>query len=286
MRKLPFAHFNNPAYTVAFDQQKNVVFRATTLGLKVLWDGHSYVEVTLTRKHQGKVCGLCGNYNHLKDDDTVPQFGSEPAEEINDFAQSWRWGSADKCEAESDRAYHEQSRLSRRDRKLSQLKLLRILGPVTGLRPTPPGGNMLNAHALLRVFRGSGRDGLPLTLASDADSEQSLFPHWSSQKLSLFRYDVDGGRRLGDSMEVAQNGRASGEKEVKQGKKRRRKQPKKRRSLKKLCGGSAKWRTRQDAIKQCQLLKSDVFRACRGVVKVGHYFRFVAHLCRVFQCAE
>uniref|UniRef100_A0A914UNG7 BMP binding endothelial regulator n=1 Tax=Plectus sambesii TaxID=2011161 RepID=A0A914UNG7_9BILA len=270
---LPYMHRDDPVYTVSLDAQKNVVVRVASIGLKVLWDGHSYVEVTLSNKHQGKVCGLCGNYNRVKDDDTVPQFGSEPADNIVDFAQSWLWGSPDKCEAESDRLYHERSRLSRRHRKMSQLELMRLFGPGSSLRgATAP--NMLNKQALLRVFRGSGRDVLPLKVASDTDSETNLFSQWSSQQLSLFRYDIQAGRRLGDSAPVVQNSRATDEGGKKRAKKRRRKQPKKRRSLKKLCGGSAKWRTRRGVIKQCQLLKSDLFRPCRGIVKVGHYFRW------------
>ncbi len=82
---------DNPAYTAVLDEHKNVVVTVSTLGLRVLWDGHSYVEVTLGRQHQNHVCGLCGNYNGVSNDELLPQFGSELTDDIDEFAQSWKW---------------------------------------------------------------------------------------------------------------------------------------------------------------------------------------------------
>lgn len=38
-------------------------------GLRLLWDGLSYIEVELDPVWHNKTCGLCGNYNGIVGDD-------------------------------------------------------------------------------------------------------------------------------------------------------------------------------------------------------------------------
>ncbi|XP_074049842.1 kielin/chordin-like protein isoform X1 [Macrotis lagotis] len=59
------------------------------LGLKVLWNGQSQVEVTLPGSYRGRTCGLCGNFNGFPQDELQGPSGlllpSEAA-----FGNSWQ----------------------------------------------------------------------------------------------------------------------------------------------------------------------------------------------------
>ncbi|XP_056655665.1 kielin/chordin-like protein isoform X2 [Monodelphis domestica] len=59
------------------------------LGLKVLWNGQSQVEVTLPGSYRGRTCGLCGNFNGFTQDELQGPSGlllpSEAA-----FGNSWQ----------------------------------------------------------------------------------------------------------------------------------------------------------------------------------------------------
>ena len=58
------------------------------LGVKVTWDGRYRVEVTVSRAWEGRLCGLCGNYNGDSSDDFMTpnnMLVSNP----NDFGISW-----------------------------------------------------------------------------------------------------------------------------------------------------------------------------------------------------
>ncbi|VDP05696.1 unnamed protein product [Soboliphyme baturini] len=61
-------------FSIMFDKSYNVLMRAN-IGLKIVWDGNSYAEVTVTPNYKGRLCGLCGNYNHNAKDDFVTKSG-------------------------------------------------------------------------------------------------------------------------------------------------------------------------------------------------------------------
>uniref|UniRef100_A0A914RXJ6 VWFD domain-containing protein n=1 Tax=Parascaris equorum TaxID=6256 RepID=A0A914RXJ6_PAREQ len=98
---LPYIRIEDwPEYRVAEDPRKgHIVLSLNVIGVKVIWDGESFAEVVLSKKHQSKVCGLCGNFNGNPDDDLWPQYGSSVSTSIDDFAQSWRHGT--KCNSGS-----------------------------------------------------------------------------------------------------------------------------------------------------------------------------------------
>ena len=68
----------------------------TSFGLKVIWDGDSYLEVTVPPSMKRKMCGLCGNYNGIQYDDFVGRAGGLYLD-ANEFAESWRLGRGRTC---------------------------------------------------------------------------------------------------------------------------------------------------------------------------------------------
>ncbi|XP_067687663.1 BMP-binding endothelial regulator protein-like [Haliotis asinina] len=90
---LPYSESNNK-FTIRKDGH-SVTFRAD-IGLKVVWDGDSYLEVTVSSKYKNQMCGLCGNYNGLENDDLVGRKG-KIYEKGEDFGHSWRIGSKKAC---------------------------------------------------------------------------------------------------------------------------------------------------------------------------------------------
>lgn len=63
-------------------------FVRTDFGLKVLYDTVYYVEVIVPSTYQGKMCGLCGNYNK-KDRDEFRLPGGKGTKNVNEFGKSW-----------------------------------------------------------------------------------------------------------------------------------------------------------------------------------------------------
>ena len=68
----------------------------TTFGLKVIWDGDSYLEVTIPPWMKNRVCGLCGNYNGIQNDDFIGKDGGLYYD-ANEFAETWRLGKGRTC---------------------------------------------------------------------------------------------------------------------------------------------------------------------------------------------
>ncbi|XP_042323727.1 kielin/chordin-like protein [Sceloporus undulatus] len=61
----------------------------TNLGLKVLWNGRSHLEVSVPGTYKGQTCGLCGNFNNYPQDDLRLRSGHLTLSEAT-FGNSWK----------------------------------------------------------------------------------------------------------------------------------------------------------------------------------------------------
>ncbi|XP_014245545.1 BMP-binding endothelial regulator protein [Cimex lectularius] len=74
----------------------SVLVETQQTGLKVLWDGNSFLEVSVPAKYKGKLEGLCGNFNSKPGDDMTSRWG-EPIVDPDKFGNSWRVGGRRAC---------------------------------------------------------------------------------------------------------------------------------------------------------------------------------------------
>lgn len=55
----------------------------------ILWNGKSFLEVTVPPNYKGKLCGLCGNFNGNVKDDLKTKYGKILNENLIGFGASW-----------------------------------------------------------------------------------------------------------------------------------------------------------------------------------------------------
>jgi len=67
----------------------------TRIGIKVHWDGISFLEVSVPSSYRGQLCGLCGNFNSQIKDDFTARHG-RVVQDPQQFGQSWIVGGAKK----------------------------------------------------------------------------------------------------------------------------------------------------------------------------------------------
>uniref|UniRef100_A0A0R3S1X7 BMP-binding endothelial regulator protein n=1 Tax=Elaeophora elaphi TaxID=1147741 RepID=A0A0R3S1X7_9BILA len=90
---IPYVRYSDwPEYR-AFEDPSNghIVVSFKLIGLKVIWDGESFVEIVLTKQHQSKVCGLCGNFNGNPSDDLISRYENSSSHSVSNFARSWAY---------------------------------------------------------------------------------------------------------------------------------------------------------------------------------------------------
>ncbi|XP_030829869.1 SCO-spondin-like [Strongylocentrotus purpuratus] len=68
----------------------NYVHVQTTIGVVLIWNGGTWVQVKLKPDYKEKVGGLCGNYNDLINDDFMSPAGGLPETSALDFGDSWK----------------------------------------------------------------------------------------------------------------------------------------------------------------------------------------------------
>ncbi|XP_075218123.1 crosveinless 2-secreting protein [Lycorma delicatula] len=81
---------------VTITRVNEVLHVETQLGVKVVWDGNSFVEVSVPARFKGKLCGLCGNYNSVSRDDLTTKRGRVVLDPEK-FGASWRVGGKKAC---------------------------------------------------------------------------------------------------------------------------------------------------------------------------------------------
>ncbi|XP_033101456.1 kielin/chordin-like protein [Anneissia japonica] len=73
----------------SIETQGNNFYLTTNVGLKVLWDGRSYLEVSVPGSYATKTCGLCGNFNGYHQDDLKLRSGRFTSS-VAEFGNSWK----------------------------------------------------------------------------------------------------------------------------------------------------------------------------------------------------
>lgn len=69
-------------------------------GVKLLWDGESFLEVTVPPAFKRRLCGLCGNFNGRRRDDLRMRSG-QLATSVEQFGASWKVGGPKSCTSTS-----------------------------------------------------------------------------------------------------------------------------------------------------------------------------------------
>ncbi|KAJ4936881.1 hypothetical protein JOQ06_001467 [Pogonophryne albipinna] len=87
-KKLPLSLNNG---SVKVKSNPAAVELETSFGLSVSYDNAGAVQVALPSTYSDQVCGLCGNYNHLREDDFRKPDGTN-AHDATGLAESWRTG--------------------------------------------------------------------------------------------------------------------------------------------------------------------------------------------------
>ncbi|XP_002738062.1 kielin/chordin-like protein [Saccoglossus kowalevskii] len=99
----------------------NNIFINTNIGLKVHWDGKSYLEVSLPGIYSGKTCGLCGNFNSYPQDDLKMRSG-QIVTDVAKFGNSWKVFDPEGAECEDAMDIDPCTEAGYRARKLANAK--------------------------------------------------------------------------------------------------------------------------------------------------------------------
>ncbi|XP_035381615.1 kielin/chordin-like protein isoform X1 [Electrophorus electricus] len=77
---------------VYLEQKTNTILLNTNIGMKVLWNGRSHLEVSVPGTYKKRMCGLCGNFNNYPQDDMRLRNGQISSSEAA-FGNNWKVGS-------------------------------------------------------------------------------------------------------------------------------------------------------------------------------------------------
>ncbi|XP_051786187.1 kielin/chordin-like protein isoform X2 [Erpetoichthys calabaricus] len=71
------------------ERKTNTILLNTNIGVKVLWNGKSHLEVSVPGTYKGHTCGLCGNFNNYPQDDMRIRTGQIVLSEAA-FGNNWK----------------------------------------------------------------------------------------------------------------------------------------------------------------------------------------------------
>ncbi|MBN3295301.1 KCP protein, partial [Amia calva] len=71
------------------ERKTNTILLNTNIGVKVLWNGKSHLEVSVPGTYKGTMCGICGNFNNYPQDDMRIRSGQIVLSEAA-FGNSWK----------------------------------------------------------------------------------------------------------------------------------------------------------------------------------------------------
>lgn len=91
---------------VHITKQNDSVVVTTYTGVGVLWNGRGYLEISVSPQYKGKLCGLCGNYNSIAQDDLIMRNKRLVNDtEVWKFANSWKVGGKKACGRPNEHNY-------------------------------------------------------------------------------------------------------------------------------------------------------------------------------------
>uniref|UniRef100_A0A3P9PE51 VWFD domain-containing protein n=1 Tax=Poecilia reticulata TaxID=8081 RepID=A0A3P9PE51_POERE len=82
---------NRKKYSIR--KQGSYIVVTSEIGLTVIWDRKTFFLIQLDPKFNGKVCGLCGNFDENRNNDFTAQSGMLVTSSL-EFANTWKVGSA------------------------------------------------------------------------------------------------------------------------------------------------------------------------------------------------
>lgn len=88
-KQVPLPYYNLPYLQIT--KENSIITVLTDIGVQILWDGDSFIEVHVPKRYQGDTCGLCGNFNGEPNDDFKLKNG-QITNSIHKFAESWAIG--------------------------------------------------------------------------------------------------------------------------------------------------------------------------------------------------
>lgn len=89
--------------TLQIDRTDDGISVVTDIGINLLWDGISFLQVQAATKYKKKLCGLCGNYNNIYRDDLRSRKGVNYTDnDVWRFANSWKVGGIKACSRRND----------------------------------------------------------------------------------------------------------------------------------------------------------------------------------------
>ncbi|KAG9345614.1 hypothetical protein JZ751_008758, partial [Albula glossodonta] len=71
------------------ERKTNTILLNTNIGVKVMWNGRSHLEVSVPGTYKNHMCGLCGNFNNYPQDDMRLRTGQTVKSEAA-FGNSWK----------------------------------------------------------------------------------------------------------------------------------------------------------------------------------------------------
>ncbi|XP_060734763.1 kielin/chordin-like protein isoform X1 [Tachysurus vachellii] len=84
---------------IYLERKSNTILLNTNVGLKVLWNGRSHLEVSVPGTYKGKMCGLCGNFNNFPQDDMQLRNKQIASSEAT-FGNNWKVGGGKNASAQ------------------------------------------------------------------------------------------------------------------------------------------------------------------------------------------
>ncbi|MCJ8733662.1 hypothetical protein PDJAM_G00226190 [Pangasius djambal] len=74
---------------IYLERKSNTILLNTNVGMKVLWNGRSHLEVSVPGTYKEHMCGLCGNFNNYPQDDMRLRNGQITTSEAT-FGNNWK----------------------------------------------------------------------------------------------------------------------------------------------------------------------------------------------------